>query len=371
MFVYLSAFQRFGVIGLIACVLAAIVVVPARAAITSATLSANPASYTGTCPVTINFSGTIVGTPGTFTFFIVRNGVSSAAMVGMIPNSGTLAVSDNIIVSATGSGYDQIRVPSPHIGEVLSPQAAYSVTCTAATPAPSPSSQLRIAPAHLAPCPTCVIRTYTLYPSQTATYAYHSGGGVNFAPGCSLPHYLRTQNIPHPSGATWIGFQDSYSRAGCAWGDETEFWKFDTFLRFDFSGHPITHLYSARLKAHVLGRYPATDSFAISSCVSAVRLLTTAWPTGNDNGLLTGDPRPQGMVVTTDPSAVFVTGSALDADVSKAFRPLPFVPPGSGGPLLVPTNLWVDDPHGWSNPHANDWCLAYFSGWRLEISADQ
>ncbi|MBV8222449.1 MAG: hypothetical protein JO293_03750, partial [Candidatus Eremiobacteraeota bacterium] len=134
----------------------------ARATVTSATLSANPATYSGPCPVTIAFSGSIQGTPGPVSWQFAPNGVPAALQSSVIPASGQLSVSDSIVVTSSASGYDQIIVPVPHV-PTRSAQAAYMVTCVAASTTPAPTPQ----PVHpvqqpLRPCPTCVVHTYTL-----------------------------------------------------------------------------------------------------------------------------------------------------------------------------------------------------------------
>lgn len=367
---------RFAFSRLVGCAIAAGLIVaaaaPAQAVVTGASLSANPASYNGPCPVTINFSGTISGTSGSlFQWAFERNGVMAPLQPGSISNSGALAVSDSIVVNATSNGNERIYALDPRFGAIYSAPAPYSVTCTSTGPTPAPTTspaQLRIISPPLAPCPTCTVQRYTLPATAADTWGHEDGGGANIF--CGLPHYLHPGYLTRPPSSTIVGFTDTYVTNGCSLGASlTDFWKVATLLRFDFSGHAITHIYSARLKADVAGGLinPAGPAW---KCVQSVRLLSVAWPSSRAAGLLSGGPTPQGPVVTTQSSSVFVSTSALDADVSKAFRPLPFAPPGSAGPLLVPTNLWVDDPHSNANPHTNDTCLVYFTNWRLEIAAD-
>jgi len=121
---------------------------PALANVTTAALAATKPSYSGSCPVTMAFSGTITGSPGTtfqYSFNRFINGVQqvqSAPGSFTLPASGTLAVSDSFAISSTSAAvnFDQIWVHNitGGQGDVYSLRSPFSVTC-GATPTPAPS----------------------------------------------------------------------------------------------------------------------------------------------------------------------------------------------------------------------------------------
>ena len=139
--------------------IAALVVVtgiPAQAAVSAAALTASTPTYTGACPTTLAFTGTVTGTPfATFQYSFNRfvDGTQQIHNVGAVtlPASGTLAVSDSIVISASSSGinFDQIWVHNISGGQsdVYSNKASFAVTCgTGVTPPPStptPGSSVR------------------------------------------------------------------------------------------------------------------------------------------------------------------------------------------------------------------------------------
>ncbi|MBV8367096.1 MAG: hypothetical protein JO194_11440 [Candidatus Eremiobacteraeota bacterium] len=338
----------------------------ARAAITQATLSTVNANYSGACPVTLTFTGTITGSAGPFSFQFIRNGVSGPLQNAIMPASGQLAVTDTIAVAANSSGYDQINVPNALAGRPLrSPQAPYIVAC-AQSPSPTPSPALQAVQPALHPCPTCIIHSYVLHPSNVGTWGHQNGGGTNIF--CQLPHYLQPGYLPRPSGSTIVGFSDTYDASSCGLGAVlTDFWKVASLLQFDFSGHRVTHVYQAHLKADIAGTFMQPSARSAAECVNAVHLLSTPWPTGTDHQLLSGGA-PSGSTISTQSAAVFTSSTGIDADVAKGFVQAPFAPAGSA--LLPPARLYVDDPHGASNSGRSDACLLFLTNWRLEISAD-
>jgi hypothetical protein len=122
--------------------------IPAQAAVSAAALTAATATYAGACPTTMAFAGTITGTPGTtfqYSFNRFVNGVQQVHNVGpaTLPASGTLAVNDSfgVSTSSTGINFDQVWVHNVSGGQAdaYSNKASFSVTCGAATPAPSTS----------------------------------------------------------------------------------------------------------------------------------------------------------------------------------------------------------------------------------------
>jgi hypothetical protein len=114
---------------------------PAAATVTASpppALTATTPSYTGKCPVTEAFTGTISGTPGTtfqvwFNRFINGAKQDINAGAGTIPSSGSLAVSDSFPISSSASGttFDQIwvRFISGGQADVYGVEASFTVTC--------------------------------------------------------------------------------------------------------------------------------------------------------------------------------------------------------------------------------------------------
>jgi hypothetical protein len=118
---------------------------PAAAGVTSATLAASSStSYSGLCPTTMSFNGTVTGTAGTkFTLAFNRfiNGVQQVADKGpfTLPASGTMSISDSISIAASTSGatFDQIWVHgiSPAQPDVYSNKVDFTAVC-ASPPGP-------------------------------------------------------------------------------------------------------------------------------------------------------------------------------------------------------------------------------------------
>ena len=129
-----------------ACVLLAGVCMPAQAGITGATLSAPSTAYTGSCPTTMSFNGTVTGTPGTkftFTFNRFIDGAQQLADKGpqTMPATGSLSFSDGVSISAstTAPTFDQIWVHGiTGQSDVYSAKVNFSVVC--ATPPPAISA---------------------------------------------------------------------------------------------------------------------------------------------------------------------------------------------------------------------------------------
>ena len=142
---------------LVSVVVATVVAIsskPAAAAITGAQWTSGTSSYAGACPVSVTFTGTITGSPGTafqYSFNRFINGVQQLQNEGarVIPATGSFAVSDTINISATtgANTFDQIYVwKIPGQPDVYSNKANFSVTCgtPGAQPSPSPTSRSRV-----------------------------------------------------------------------------------------------------------------------------------------------------------------------------------------------------------------------------------
>jgi len=139
-------------IALIFAVLAALVVglrSPAAAGITSASLTAtSPTTYTGPCPTTVSFHGTVTGTSGTTFSLGFNRYISGAQQIAdqgsqIIPAGGTFSINDSVPISAsaTASTFDQIWVHGIKGGQpdVYSNKVNFSVTC-GAPPPPAPAA---------------------------------------------------------------------------------------------------------------------------------------------------------------------------------------------------------------------------------------
>jgi hypothetical protein len=109
--------------------------------VTAATIGAVSPTYTGQCPTTVKFDGTIAFTAGTrFTYSFNRfvNGVQQVAGGGTVTSGGgIMAVNDSISISSSTSGrtFDQIWVHNISGGQsdVYSNEAAFTVTCQSST----------------------------------------------------------------------------------------------------------------------------------------------------------------------------------------------------------------------------------------------
>ena len=120
------------------CVSAVVVTsTAALAGITSATISASPVSYSGSCPTSVLATAVVAGAPGTaFQYAFYRHGtVVLPPVAGMVAASGTFTAHDAIAISTNTSDFDQIWV-SGIAGQsnVYSNKAPYSVVCR--TPRP-------------------------------------------------------------------------------------------------------------------------------------------------------------------------------------------------------------------------------------------
>jgi hypothetical protein len=178
-----------------ALILALGVAAPAVAAVTSASISTGTPTYTGTCPTTINFTGTITYTAGTkfiYSFNRFINGVQQVVAGGTVTTgSGSYSVSDAIPVSSSASGntFDQIWVHNISGGQsdVYSPKATFSVTCATPTPTPGLPTPTPIPihiPIHLldlVPAPIHVAKT-----SNPQVCGSHAGLLGSFACGAAF-----------------------------------------------------------------------------------------------------------------------------------------------------------------------------------------
>ena len=132
--------MRYATIAIIAILLVTALHEPAAAGITKAAIVGAPLTYTGTCPVTLRFTGTVTGSAGTsFTWSFNRsiNGVTNQNTIGSftLTKSNSLAEKDSILISSSTKGYsfDQLWIHGiSGQSDVYSNKATFTVTC--ATP---------------------------------------------------------------------------------------------------------------------------------------------------------------------------------------------------------------------------------------------
>jgi len=96
----------------------------------SAKLAADPVTFTGYCPVTITFKGTImVGGPCTIQYKFVRSdgGIKPVQTINFFA-AGSKAVADTWTLGKSYSGWEALEVISPV--HLKSGQANFSITCT-------------------------------------------------------------------------------------------------------------------------------------------------------------------------------------------------------------------------------------------------
>jgi hypothetical protein len=105
---------------------------PSSAAVTASLSIVGPNPLTTTCPVNVNFTGSINGPAGpvTYTFgrFVNGSSTSSAPINAAIPTSGTLPISVTLNIDKAHSGFQSYEI------DVTSPSAAqgkvyFTVTC--------------------------------------------------------------------------------------------------------------------------------------------------------------------------------------------------------------------------------------------------
>jgi len=101
-----------------------------------------PNTYTGPCPVTIQFTGSIVGAKGvsvTYKFDRFVNGgwIYGSPVSTTIPLNGPLPLGENLLVDGAHAGpqSNQVTVTSPNSTQA---KVSFTVNCVAATPAPTP-----------------------------------------------------------------------------------------------------------------------------------------------------------------------------------------------------------------------------------------
>lgn len=96
----------------------------------SVNLAADPASFTGYCPVTITFTGSIKASgPCTVQYKVIRSdGATKPPQTVFFAFAGSKAVTDTWKLNMSYSGWEAIEVLSPV--KIKSSQANFTITCT-------------------------------------------------------------------------------------------------------------------------------------------------------------------------------------------------------------------------------------------------
>jgi hypothetical protein len=151
-------------------------------AVTSASPSADPSSYSGVCPVTISFSADIqTSSAGTVTYHWQRSdGSKSPVETLTFSDAGIQTVSETWTLGVPGqvyNGWDQIYIDSPN--HQLFDPATFSLACNSPTPTQTLPPTLTPTPTHpaptqtpkptLTPTPTQPAPTHTPMPTFTPT----------------------------------------------------------------------------------------------------------------------------------------------------------------------------------------------------------
>ncbi|HXM19498.1 MAG TPA: hypothetical protein VN934_11910 [Candidatus Tumulicola sp.] len=154
---------------LTALLLCAPLVAARAAADVTATFAPVTPSYTGSCPATMKFSGSIVngtaaGASGTYTF-THSDGSPSGLFPFHLAAGAKLPITDSYAVAASGTGTLAVTYSASSLSATITAAAPFTVTC--ATPTPTPSATPTHSPTPT-PTPTPV-STPTPSPTPTPT----------------------------------------------------------------------------------------------------------------------------------------------------------------------------------------------------------
>jgi hypothetical protein len=95
----------------------------------TSTLTSNPSTYTGACPVTIDFSGTInVDFPCEVVFFFFNHDDGTQSQNFTTPNNGTLTAHYSRQVTGSQSGHTTLYIVAP-LNQPSSNTAYFTVNC--------------------------------------------------------------------------------------------------------------------------------------------------------------------------------------------------------------------------------------------------
>jgi hypothetical protein len=261
--------------------LAAATARPALANITGASISGAP-SFTGLCPHTMTFSGTVTGTPGTtFTYAFNRfiNGAQQVADQGahVMPASGQFPVSDSIDVNSSTSGatFDQIWVHGIAGGQmdVYSNKQPFAVNCRVAYP-------IGIGPG----VTSAIETTVALAPSNMLnTYAYRE---VQMAGGGTLGFDVCTYFVQGGAGSyredAWAGKEivvgyEQQQQSSCDFQGD---YVYRGAVKFDLSSLAGKTVKKAILTFHIRGSHQPLPVAIPLNCAAGVFIGTTDWTVG-------------------------------------------------------------------------------------------
>ncbi len=214
-------------LGIFAIACALVVATSASANVTSATLSVDHATYSGPCPVTLSFTGSIAGTPGaSFTWQWNRGGgVDPAVHHVTLDASGHVNAAETIVQSASGIGWDQLWVHAISGGQsdvYSTPRTSYTVSCVAPTPTHAPLHEVTTIRAGVGPTPTplgghtitciegpCGRPAPVIVDANDQSFAYvsdeTSDADLFF---CTSPHPMEPLLTTFPAGLVPVGFAD-------------------------------------------------------------------------------------------------------------------------------------------------------------------
>jgi WD40 repeat protein len=119
-------------------------------------LTAEPSNYSGKCPVTIKFTGTIevVGSGGTVKYrFIRNNGEKREEHELTFDSPGSKEVNDTW--RRSGPGWELLEITSPQLQE--SEKAVFKIACPQPSPSPSPEESITTVEPDLGSVPGTVL----------------------------------------------------------------------------------------------------------------------------------------------------------------------------------------------------------------------
>jgi hypothetical protein len=239
------------------CTLVLVGTTSASANVTSATLSVDHATYSGPCPVTLSFTGSIAGTPGTsFTWQWNRGGgVDPALHHVTLDATGHVNVAETIVQAASGIGWDQLWVHAISGGQsdvYSAPRTSYTVSCVAPTPTHAPLHEVTTIRVGTGPTPTPLGHVITCIegcgrpPPVTVdvndqSFAYvtdeTSDADLFF---CTNPHPMEPLVTTFPAGLVPVGFANQ--QRGGASGDVCGHHRdivYRAFVLFDLRYHIV------------------------------------------------------------------------------------------------------------------------------------
>jgi hypothetical protein len=268
---------------------------PAQAAVTASISINGPANYTGLCPTTMSFSGTISGAPGTQVTYSWNRFINSSQQVAsgatVTLGASPYAVSDSIklIANASGTTFDQLWVHNISGGQpdVYSNKVTFSVTCAGATP--NPMTVLHQGTTLIRPAVTLhslewTWRSYTYeYVGFMSTYVPEFGTGpcTNLCVG-----WIHVKN----GDSGWLYHHNSFERSWLGFANTVK----------------TLHATKALLALTVVGGDPG--------CLGGVGMGKGPWPGVSQHDFKTGAPTDADFTL---PATSSVNGSTVTFDVTS------------------------------------------------------